>query len=63
MTHEAVRSSTRRGGDEHKIVARTSEKGCLAKQRRSRQLVEQRLGILQDRRVETFREPAIDWGE
>src|SRR5215472_15748384 len=29
----------------------------------SRQLVEQRLGILQDRRVETFGEPAVDWRE
>jgi hypothetical protein len=29
----------------------------------SRQLVEQRLGVLQDRRVETFGEPAVDEGE
>ena len=27
---------------------------------RSRQLVEQRLGVLQDRRVEAFGEPAVD---
>src|SRR5215467_12147055 len=29
----------------------------------SRQLVEQRLGILEDRRVEAFGEPAVDWRE
>ena len=29
----------------------------------SRQLVEQRLGVLQDRRVEAFGEPAVDWCE
>jgi hypothetical protein len=29
----------------------------------SRQLIEQRLGIVQDRRVETFGEPAVDRGE
>jgi hypothetical protein len=29
----------------------------------SRQLVEERFGVLQDWRVEAFGEPAIDWGE